>query len=156
MWAPFDLLFIFFFIFWAEVPPLLNGGIFKRLPTMMSITIVWKMPKNGENKLFSIENACISTIIWSKLRTVLNFGLIFIILSKLNGKQLADLKRNTTVIFLCNPGSINRVRKHFVYPRIIYLGQLTLICLFIFWNWRKWWLWQWNFSSFSSTMLTAT
>merc|ERR1712223_2351954 len=47
--------------------PLLNGGILKRLPTMMSITIVWKMSKNGKNKLFSIDNACISTSIWSKL-----------------------------------------------------------------------------------------
>ena len=55
---------------------------------MMSITIVWKMPKNGENKQFSIENACNSTGIWSKLRTVIKFGLIFIILAKLNGKQL--------------------------------------------------------------------
>ena len=84
----FQFSFYISFIFWAEVPPLLNGGILKRLPTMMSITIVWKMPKNGENKQFSIENACNSTGIWSKLRTVIKFGLIFIILAKLNGKQL--------------------------------------------------------------------
>ena len=46
------------------------------------------MPKNGENKLFFIENACIFTSIWSKLCTVIKFGLIFIILSKLNSKQV--------------------------------------------------------------------
>ena len=84
----FQFSFYISFIFWAEVPPLLNGGILKRLPTMMSITIVWRMPKNGKNKLFSIENACISTNSKTKLSTVVNFGLMFIILSKLNGKQL--------------------------------------------------------------------
>ena len=69
----------------------------------MSITIVWKMPKNGKNKLFFIENACISTSIWSKLRTVINFGLIFIILSKLNGKQLCK-----KILFMKNKcGTIN-------------------------------------------------
>ena len=46
----FQFSFYISFIFWAEVPPLLNGGIFKRLPTMMSITIVWKMPKNGRKQ----------------------------------------------------------------------------------------------------------
>ena len=61
------------------------------------------MPINGENKLFSIENACISTIIWSKLHTVINFGLIFIILSKLNGKQLCK-----KILFVKNKcGTIN-------------------------------------------------
>ena len=84
----FQFSFYVSFILWAEVPPFLNGGILKRLPTMISITIIWKMPKNGENKLFFIENACIFTSIWSKLCTVIKFGLIFIILSKLNSKQV--------------------------------------------------------------------
>ena len=41
MWAPFDLLLIFFFIFWAEVPPLLKGGILKRLPNTLENTNVF-------------------------------------------------------------------------------------------------------------------
>ena len=69
---------------------------------------------------------------------------------------LSFQKETQRWFFLCNPGSINSVRTHFVFPLIFYLGQLTLIFLFIFWYWRKWWLWQLNFSSFSSTMLTAT
>ena len=38
--------------------------------------------------LNDLRDACNSTGIWSKLRTVIKFGLIFIILAKLNGKQL--------------------------------------------------------------------
>ena len=63
---------------------------------------------------------------------------------------LSFQKETQRWFFLCNPGSINSVRTHFVFPLIFYLGQLTLIFLFIFWYWRKWWLWQLNFSSLST------
>ena len=39
MWAPFNFLFKLLF-FWAEVPPLLNGGILKRLQTTLDSTNV--------------------------------------------------------------------------------------------------------------------
>ena len=122
----FQFSFYISFIFWAEVPPLLNGGILKRLPTMMSITIVWKMPKNGENKLFSIENPCISTNIWSKLRSVINFGLIFIILSKLNAKQLCK-----KILFMKNKcGTINDHNNIWNWNRhMSKFAKLNLSCL---------------------------
>ena len=70
MWAPFDFLFIFLLFFEQRFPHFSMEGFWKDFQQWW----VWKMPKNGKNKLFFIENACISTIIWSKLRTVINYG----------------------------------------------------------------------------------
>ena len=88
MWAPFNFLSIFLLIFEQRFPHFSMEEFWRKLPTMMIITIEWKMPKNGKIKLISIENACISTNSKTKLSTVVNFGLTFITLSKSNGKQL--------------------------------------------------------------------
>ena len=88
MWAPFNFLSIFLLIFEQRFPHFSMEEFWRKLPTMMIITIEWKMPKNGKIKLISIENACISTNSKPKLSTVVNFGLTFITLSKSNGKQL--------------------------------------------------------------------
>ena len=88
MWAPFNFLFIFLLFFEQRFPHFSMEGFLKDFQQWWVLPFYGKCPKMAENKLFSIENACISTNIWSKLRTVINFGLIFITLSKLNGKQL--------------------------------------------------------------------
>ena len=88
MWAPFNFLFIFLLFFEQRFPHFSMEGFWKDLQQWWLSQFYGKCPKKGKNKVFSIENACISTNIRSQLRTVINFGLIFIILSKLKGKQL--------------------------------------------------------------------
>ena len=71
MWAPFNISLTF----WAEVPPLLNGGILKRLPPTLNSTNVF-----ARNNVKAWEQ--------TELRTALHSILTSTTFNKPNGKQL--------------------------------------------------------------------
>ena len=89
------------FIFWAEVPLLLNGGIFKRLPTILDGTNVF-----AGNNVKAWEQTDLNTVIHSILTSAS--------LNKSNGKQLfrkISLLRNKcdtmiTTIFVIELASV--------------------------------------------------